>query len=498
MAERKTKGILKTFQELFEKLAPAGLLPPQAINLEQSVLGAMMIDSISADVAIATIGVRTLENSPFYKTAHTLIYLAIAALHEEHEAIDLLTVNNKLRKLGTLEEAGDTVYIIELTNAVVTTVHTQAHVRIILQKYVARETIKLAEEIKLKSFEGESDEFELAAELEARAAALVEIKRGGGSGFQSIYNISQETIKIMGEAKPDVLTGITSGIPMLDDLTNGWQRGDLIILAARPSVGKSAAALSFARAASMRSDSKISTAFISLEMSERQLVMRLLCSEASVNMQDARRGRLDDKDWRSVKNAHGRFAEAGIHISAGHGVTVSEIRSSVRHLATKLARTSKPLGLIIVDYISLIKLPGKTEYRRELGDAALSLKNLGGELDCAIMPLSQLSRKVEDRKIRRPMLADLRESGELEQHADIGLLIYRPELDGITYDDVRQISTVNLAELILAKQRNGPIGTVLSQFIKEESSFEEWPTDLFAAEAKFDKSYDDYGRQESF
>ena len=495
----KSKGILKTFQELYEKLAPAGLLPPRSLKSERSVLGAMMIDSVSADMAISTIGIRTLENSPFYRQTHTHIYLAITALYEAHEPIDLLTVTNQLKKHGTFDEVGGSSFVVELTTQVVTVAHVQTHARIILQKHVAREGIRICEEIKLKLFEGETDEFELMSELEAGAGSLVEVKRGGGSGFQTLYNVSQQTIKALGEVRPNELTGITTGIPMLDDMTNGWQRGDLIILAARPSVGKSALAMSLARAASLSAASKVSTAFISLEMSGDQLVMRLLCSEASVNMQRARRGRMDDRDWKDVTKAHGRFAEAGIHISTAHSVTASDIRSSVRHLATKLTKTDKPLGLVIIDYITLVQLPGKTEYRRELGDLAKSLKNLGGELNCAMIVLSQLSRKVEDRKVRRPMLSDLRESGELEQHADCVLLIYRPEVDGIEYDEQRQISTKNLAELILAKQRNGPTGTVLSQFIKEESSFEEWPTNLFEAAERFEEPRRaEHGTQEAF
>jgi replicative DNA helicase len=297
---RSAKTYLNSFADLFDKLAVNGLVPPQSVDVERSILGAMMIDKTSVSKVIEIIGDRTLEDSPFYREQHTHIYRAIIALDDISEPIDLLSVTNKLRQDGKLEACGGSAYLVELTSEVITTANVEAHARIILEKHVAREIIRTCEEIKLRAFMGEEDTFDLLDQAEAALFRLSESKHR--KSFQHMKGLAFEAVealeKIHGQATG--ITGVTSGLRDLDNLTSGWQKSDLIILAARPSQGKTALSLTFARNAAMmpEKDKRTGVAYFSLEMGAMQLVLRLLCAEAKVDMQRARKGQLNDEEWR--------------------------------------------------------------------------------------------------------------------------------------------------------------------------------------------------------
>jgi replicative DNA helicase len=313
---RSARLYLKSFSELYEKLSPKGLVPPQAVDLEESLLGAMMIDKSSANRAVEILGDRSIDDSPFYREAHTLIYRSMIALDNRSEPIDLLTVKNQLSIDGKLEEIGGPSYLVELTTKVVTTVNVESYARIVLEKYIARELIRICEEIKLRAFEGELDTFNLLDEAESFLFELSETRHR--RSFHPIKQLAFDTMKMLDRIKDqhNGLTGVTTGLLDLDNITSGWQNSDLVILAARPSQGKTALALSFARSAAMPAHSmpKIPVAVFSLEMGAMQLVLRMLCSEAKVDMQRARKGQMNDEEWRRMSMTIGRFSEAPMFI----------------------------------------------------------------------------------------------------------------------------------------------------------------------------------------
>jgi replicative DNA helicase len=476
---RSTKNYLRTFSELYEKLSPNGLLPPQAIEFEQSLLGAMLIDKSAVNKALEILGDRSLEDSPFYRMAHTLVYRAMIALDNRNEPIDLLTVTNQLRLDGQLEGAGGPSYLVELTTRVVTTVNVESHARVILEKHIARELIRICEQIKLQAFEGELDTFELLDEAEGFLFQLSETRHR--RSFYAMKQLAFDTMKMLDKinGQHSGLTGVTTGLLDLDNLTSGWQKSDLVVLAARPSQGKTALALSFARAAAMHPTpaNRTPVAFFSLEMGAMQLVLRLLCAEAKVDMQKARKGQMNDEEWRSISRTIGQLSEAPIFIDDTPAITPLEIRAKCRRL-----KAQHNIGLVIVDYLQLMSAGRGMESReREISMISRSLKALAKELDIPVMALSQLNRGVEARTDKRPMLSDLRESGAIEQDADIVMFIYRAETYGLEKTIVRgeTVDAAGIAEVIVGKQRNGPIGEVAATFQKQFGRFENytnWPT----------------------
>jgi replicative DNA helicase len=476
---KKLRRYLDSISDLYEKLAPGGLVPPQVVEFEQSMLGAMMIDKASAMRCIEIVGQIEPETSPFYREAHTAIYCAALTLTTKGEPIDLLTITHQLRSDGKLEEIGGPSYLVELTTQVVTTVNADSHARIILEKHAARELIRICEETKLRAFEQETDVFELAAELDSQASNLLNIRHSGSAKFRPIKDVSVETMRLMDRAGKPEGQGLSFGLTELNEITAGGSRpGDLIILGGRTGQGKTALAGTFARAAS---GPGASTAIFSLEMTGPKLVMRLLCGEAGVSLQRARRGWLNDEEWKKITEAHSRLSEAGIHLFDGRHVTQSSIRSSAMHLATRLANTDKPLKRIILDYIAIPELPGKTKESIEIGALAYSLRDLARELGTDMIALSQITRDAAKRKPPRPALADIAESGTLEEAADIVLLAYRPETYQIHADEAYLMrtgspSTAGLAEIIVAKNREGETGTCIAKFIGDRARFEDWPS----------------------
>ena len=475
---RNSRNYLKSFSELYEKLSPVGLVPPQAVQFEQSLLGAMMIDKSSANKALEVLGDRGHDNSPFYRDIHTSIYRAMITLDNRNEPIDLLTVTNQLRFDGKIDEVGGPSYLVELTTQVVTTVNIESHARVILEKHIAREMIRICEEIKLRAFTGEFDTFNLLDEAEGLLFELSETRHR--RSFRGMKQLAFDTMKMLDKIKGqhNGLTGVTTGLADLDNLTSGWQKSDLIVLAARPSQGKTALALNFARMTALNPDPALRApvAIFSLEMGAMQLVLRLLCAEAKVDMQRARTGRMDDEEWRRMSYAIGGLSDAPIFIDDTPAITPLEIRAKCRRL-----KAQHNIGLVIIDYLQLMSGGHNMESReREISMISRSMKALAKELDIPVMALSQLNRGVESRNDKRPMLSDLRESGAIEQDADIVMFIYRAETYGLEKTIVRgeSVDSAGIAEIIVGKQRNGPIGEVAATFLKQFGRFENyanWP-----------------------
>jgi replicative DNA helicase len=467
---RQSRNYLRSFSELYDRVAGTGLLPPQAIEVEQSLLGSCMIDKMACARVLEILGERTLENSPFYREGHTAVYRAIVALSEKSETVDILSVTNRMQVDGTLNDAGGPAYLVELTSKVVTTANVEAHARLILEKFLARELIRTCEETKLRAFVGEDDTFELLDKAESDLFSLSETRHR--KSFQRMNNLAHETIEFLERIhdRDTAVNGVPSGLIELDEITNGWQKTDLIILAARPSQGKTALALTLARSAAMNSvkEQNVGVAFFSLEMGAQQLVLRMLCSEAGVDMQAARKGKLKAEDWKKVAAAIGKLNDAPIFIDDTPGITPLELRAKCRRL-----KQTDSIGLVIVDYLQLMEAGRHLDSReREISMISRSLKGLSKELNLPVIALSQLNRSLESRseKHKRPMLSDLRESGAIEQDADLVCFIYRPETYGIEqYDDGS--NTQGTAEIIVGKQRNGPLGTARVSFRGDVGAF---------------------------
>ncbi len=469
---RTSRNYLRSFSELYDRVAGTGLLPPQALEVEQSLLGAMMIDKMAANRVMEVLGDRNLEDSPFYREGHTAIYRAMLALDSQSEPIDILSVTNRLRVDGKLDEVGGPSYLVELTSKVVTTANVEAHARLILEKFLARELIRTCEETKLRAFVGEDDTFELLDKAESDLFRLSETRHR--KSFQRMNHLAHETIEYLEKIhdRDSATTGVPSGLSELDEITSGWQKTDLIILAARPSQGKTALALTLARSAAMNpvKEERVGVAFFSLEMGAQQLVLRMLCSEAGVDMQSARKGKLRAEDWKKIAAGIGKLNDAPIFIDDTPGITPLELRAKCRRL-----KQTENIGLVIVDYLQLMEAGKHLDSReREISMISRSMKALSKELNVPVIALSQLNRSLESRseKHKRPMLSDLRESGAIEQDADLVLFIYRPETYGIEqYDDGS--NTQGTAEVIVGKQRNGPLGTARVAFRGDVGRFDD-------------------------
>lgn len=469
---RTSRNYLRSFSELYDRVAGTGLLPPQALEVEQSLLGAMMIDKMAANRVMEVLGDRNLEDSPFYREGHTAIYRAMLALDAQSEPIDILSVTNRLRVDGKLEEVGGPSYLVELTSKVVTTANVEAHARLILEKFLARELIRTCEETKLRAFVGEDDTFELLDKAESDLFRLSETRHR--KSFQRMNHLAHETIEFLEKIhdRDSATTGVPSGLSELDEITSGWQNTDLIILAARPSQGKTALALTLARSAAMNpiKEQRVGVAFFSLEMGAQQLVLRMLCSEAGVDMQSARKGKLRAEDWKKIAAGIGKLNDAPIFIDDTPGITPLELRAKCRRL-----KQTENIGLVIVDYLQLMEAGKHLDSReREISMISRSMKALSKELNLPVIALSQLNRSLESRseKHKRPMLSDLRESGAIEQDADLVCFIYRPETYGIDqYDDGS--NTQGTAEIIVGKQRNGPLGTARVAFRGDVGRFDD-------------------------
>jgi len=410
--------------------------------------------------------VEILETSHFYRTSHKKIFSAAVSLYERNEPVDLITLSEELKRQNILEEIGGTYYLTELAESIPSSANVEYHARIVLEKYLLRKLIEEAAGIAKDCYEAGEDVYHIIDRSEQRIFGLSEKRlRQTFQHIAPIMHDAFETIEQFHQRK-GVVTGIPTGFTKLDELTSGFQPSELIIIAGRPSMGKTALSLNIARNVAV--DSKMPVGIFSLEMSKRQLALRLLCAEARVDAHGVRTGRLADDEWQKLSMCVGILTEAPLFIDDTPGMSVLELRAKARRL-----KKEKDVKLIIIDYLQLMEGPRNAESRQqEISLISRSLKGLAKELDVPVVALSQLSRAVEVRGgDRRPMLSDLRESGAIEQDADVVLFIYRPEFYGKKIDNQGN-SLEGKAEVIIGKQRNGPVGTVHLNFVKRWARFE--------------------------
>lgn len=443
-------------------------MPPQAVEVEQAVLGAMIIDQRAIGRAI-----ETLDESCFYHAPNGTIYQAILGLYERGEAVDQLTLAEELKRREKLDGVGGVVYLAKLAAEVATGANIDYHARIVLEKALGRRLIETATEVTQQAYKGTEDVHELIDWAEQRIFNLSE--RGLNQGFEPIETVMSETLEQIERAHNRVSTvsGVDTGFSGLNEQTSGFQPSDLIILAARPSVGKTALALSFARNAAV--ETKVGVGIFSLEMSKTQLAQRLLSAETRVDLHRLRTGRLSEEDWMRLTHNVGRLADAPIYIDDTPGITVLETRAKARRLKREYG-----IGLVIIDYLQLMNSHEQVASReQEISRISRGLKALAKELNVPVVALSQLSRAVESRTDRRPQLSDLRESGSIEQDADVVMFIYRPEIYGLKAADGSSLE--GFAELIIGKQRNGPTGSVHLSWNPESATYDqmapEWRMD---------------------
>jgi len=431
-----------------------GKIPPQVRDLEEAVLGAIMLEKSAFDTAN-----EILKPECFYVEAHQKIFLAMRELANKNEPIDLLTVVEELRRREELEFIGGPYYINKLTNAVVSSANIRAHARIIVQKFIQRELIRISGEIIGDAYEDSTDVFDLLDESETK---LFEITNGYlRKNFDEIGNVLVDTIKRIEDLRnsDEDITGVPSGFPSLDRITYGWQSTDLIILAARPSVGKTAFALNLARNAALHASKPTAVGFFSLEMSSSQLVQRILSAESEIPLEKISRGRLEEYEMKQLhKRGIEPLTKTPIFIDDSAALNIFELRAKCRRL-----KNMHNVGIIIIDYLQLMSGSSDRNSNREQEISKISrdLKSLAKELQVPIIALSQLSREVEKRKDTNkiPQLSDLRESGAIEQDADMVMFLYRPEYYEITTNEMGEN---NQGETILkiAKHRNGSLDTI--------------------------------------
>ncbi|MFC1514048.1 replicative DNA helicase [candidate division KSB1 bacterium] len=436
-------------------------IPPQAVDIEMSVLGAMMLEKDAVFKAM-----EHLTAEVFYKTAHQRIFQSMSTLHTKSEAIDLITVTEQLKKDKKLEEIGGSYYLTECINQVTSASNVEYHAKIVVEKYMLRSMISISSEITEQSYEGTENAQVLLDKAEQKIFAISE--GTDKSGFEKISPILHDAIDVLEkyQKREGQVIGVSTGYNQLDELTAGFQKSDLIIIAGRPSMGKTAFALNVMRHAAITDKDPVG--FFSLEMSKFQLATRLLACEGRLDSNQLRRGRLDNSSWNKLSIAAGILAEAPIFIDDTPSLSIFELRSKARRL-----KVEHGIKMLFVDYLQLMRGPaGKESRQQEISEISRSLKAVAKELDLPVVALSQLSRQPELRGgTRKPMLSDLRESGAIEQDADVVIFIYRPEMYGIEEDDDGN-DTTNIAEIIIGKQRNGPTGTVKLTFLKDLGRFE--------------------------
>ena len=464
MEKRNPLKIYETENQAIINLSD-GRIPPQAIDLEEAVLGAMLIDEKGVNEII-----ELLSPEVFYKRSHQLIYESIERLFRESEPIDLLTVSADLKKNKNFEPAGGDFYLISLSQKVSSSAHIEFHSRIIIQKYIQRKLITISNEIIQKSYNESTDVMDLLDEAESK---LYDVAQGNiKTSTESAQNlVIRAKARIEEIAKQEGLSGVSTGFEKLDKLTSGWQPSDLVIIAARPGMGKTALALSMARNISVQQ--KIPVAFFSLEMSSVQLITRLISSETGLTSDKLRTGKLADHEWQQLNIKVSDLESSPLFIDDSPSLTIFELRAKARRLAS-----SHGIKLIIIDYLQLMNIGSSNKAgnrEQEISTISRNLKALAKELDIPVIALSQLSRAVETRGgTKRPILSDLRESGAIEQDADIVSFLYRPEYYGITeWDDEMKTPSEGQGEFIVAKHRNGALDSIKLKFIPNLGKFED-------------------------
>jgi len=409
--------------------------------------------------------IEVLDETAFYKPAHQQIFSAMIGLFERSEPVDLITLIEELRRRGQLEKIGGEFYLSELTTKVTSAANIEFHAHIVLEKALMRQLIASSAEVASRAFNETEDALELLDEAEQRIFQISEQRMK--KNFVSMNTAVHSTMELLESihGKHSGITGVPAGFTELDNITGGFQKSDLIIVAGRPSQGKTALVLSLARNASVIHNVPIG--FFSLEMSTQQLVMRLICAEARVDAHSVRTGRLPEDEWRKLSTSVGRLYKAKIFIDDTPALGVLELRAKARRL-----KAEHNVGMVVVDYLQLMQGPRNAQSReQEISSISRSLKALAKELNIPVVALSQLNRAVEARGDKRPVLADLRESGAIEQDADVVVFVHRPEMFGIEKDENGN-STEGTAELIIGKQRNGPTGSARMAFIKQYARFE--------------------------
>jgi replicative DNA helicase len=438
---------------------PQDRVLPHNADAERTVLGAVLVDNAAFNSAA-----EVLSKDDFYREAHRRVYEAMAALAERSQSIDLVTLKEELTRSSALEAVGGAAYLGSLVDGLPRIVNVEQWCRIIKEKAVLRNLIHASNRIVQSCYEAEDDAVNILDRAEKAIFDIAERRiRQGFTALKEIVKESYRTIDQLSQSK-DVLTGLPTGFVDLDEKTSGLQKGDLIIVAARPAMGKTSLCLNIAQAASQKTGETVG--LFSLEMSKEQLVLRMLCADARVDAHRLRTGSLGEKDWARLAKAYADLSASRIFIDDSATLTPLEMRAKCRRL-----KAEHGLGLVVVDYLQLVSGGGRVENRQqEIASISRSLKGLAKELECPVMALSQLSRAPEARQDRRPQLSDLRESGAIEQDADIVMFIYREEEHKPTEENR------GLAEIIIGKQRNGPTGTVKLAFIKEFTRFEnyEW------------------------
>jgi replicative DNA helicase len=441
-----------------------GKIPPQALDLEEAVLGAMMIDKKGVDDVI-----DILHPEAFYKEAHQLIYEAIFSLFKNSEPTDLLTVANQLRKTNNLEAVGGDFYLVRLTQKVASSAHIEFHARIILQKFIQRKLITISSEIIEEAYDETIDVFDLLDDAETK---LFEVTQGNlKKGSETSEGLVAQAIKKIQEiGNKQGMSGAPTGFTRLDELTSGWQPQDLVILAARPGMGKTAFVMSMAKNMAIDFDQPV--AIFSLEMSSVQLITRMISSETGISSGKLRKGNLEPHEWEQLNVKVKNLSKAPIFIDDSPSLSIFDLRAKARRLASQHG-----IKIIIIDYLQLMTAgtaqKGGGNREQEISTISRNLKALAKELNIPVIALSQLSRAVETRGgSKRPLLSDLRESGAIEQDADIVTFIYRPEYYGLTeWDDEERSPCEGQAEFIIAKHRNGGLDNIRLKFTAHLAQF---------------------------
>jgi len=434
-------------------------VPPQSLEAEESILSAILVDNDTLPEIL-----EILSPKDFYRSAHQKIFAAITELFSRDEPIDLVTLTNKLRERGWLDQIGGATYLANLVDTVPLAVNAQYYAKIIHDKACLRQLIEKTSAITKRCFEDRGD---VENVIDFAESSIFEISENKiRPAFYPIGKIIEVNIDALEERQGNkaLVTGVATGFTKLDELTAGLQKSDLVILAGRPGMGKTALALNIAKNAAV--DANIPVAIFSLEMSKEQLSFRMLSSEARIDSSRLRRGFISQDDWLRITDAAGFLSQAPIFIDDSPSITVLEIRAKSRRL-----KLESNIGLIIIDYLQLMKGRASAERRDlEISEISRSLKALAKEIDIPVLALSQLNRKLEERSDKRPQLADLRESGALEQDADVVAFIYRDEL----YNKAENNPNKGKAELIVAKQRNGPTGIATLTFLDTYTRFENY------------------------
>lgn len=427
---------------------------PQSLEAEQSVIGAMIIDKSAIAKAL-----EKLNEEDFYRDGHKVIFKAIRDMFSKDMAVDLVTLLEYLKSTDKLEKAGGVTYISEVSSSVITTANLEAYITIVEEKSTLRKLIKSATSIIEESY-NKQDKVEEVLDL-AQKKIFDLAEKQGSNDYEPLANVLERgflEIERLFNNKGSI-TGVGSGIRDLDAKTSGFQKGDMVLIAARPSMGKTTFSLNIAEHAALREGKSV--VIFSLEMSKEQLAYKLLCSEANVDMLKLRTGNLDDDDWERIARATGPLSKARIYIDDTAGLSVMEMRSKCRKIKMEYG-----IDMILIDYLQLMSGSSGSESRQqEVSEISRSIKALAKEMECPVIALSQLSRAPEQRADHRPMLSDLRESGSIEQDADVVMFLYRDEYYNKETEDK------NIGECIIAKQRNGPVGTVKMAWIGAHSKF---------------------------